>query len=433
MSSDIQVRAYRLDDAQALANIFYNTIHRVNCQDYSAEQIKAWAPESSRDPNTWRAKWEKLSPLVAEKEGVIVGFAEFEANGHIDCFYVHHEYIGKGVGSALIDEIERIACEKVIDRIYVEVSITAKPFFEAKGYEVVRSQRVTIRGIELKNFKMEKRFYHTNRKIELSDYKVEWPSQANQAMNDIQECLKEHCLELHHFGSTSIPGLCAKDKIDLICIVDKLENSLQLEQIGYEFRGEWNVPLRYGFAKRSPGFKANLHVTEQNHGFVTLNLHFRDYLRTHKDARDAYAQVKREILTDPSMHQKTDKGFGFPNYSLAKDQFIKSVIESSGYKGRHVNFCAHEREWQSYYRIRKEQLLDETQVKHDNNHYHFVLYLGTEIIGCAQVEKLNETEVILRVFAIDFSYQHKDHEQFFQQMIEQWVHHHGYQMIKLDF
>ena len=89
---------------------------------------------------------------------IIVGFAEFEPNGHIDCFYVHHEFQGKGVGSALMATIEANAATNKIHRIYSEVSITAKPFFESKGFQVVKQQKVNIRGCELTNFVMEKNF-----------------------------------------------------------------------------------------------------------------------------------------------------------------------------------------------------------------------------------------------------------------------------------
>ena len=80
-----------------------------------------------------------------------MGFAEFEPNGHIDCFYVHHEFQGSGIGSALIHEIEKEAVYKSISRVYAEVSITARPFFEAKEFQVTKQQTVQIRGVELIN------------------------------------------------------------------------------------------------------------------------------------------------------------------------------------------------------------------------------------------------------------------------------------------
>jgi putative acetyltransferase len=152
----INIRKYREVDAPALANIYYHTIHTVNTRDYSEEQINAWAPSDSiKDYSGWQTKLDKIKPFVAEMESVIVGFAEFEPNGHIDCFYVHHEYQGKGVGTALMTAIFDEAEEQGITRIYAEVSITAKPFFEAKEFTVVKEQTVNLRGVELINFVME--------------------------------------------------------------------------------------------------------------------------------------------------------------------------------------------------------------------------------------------------------------------------------------
>lgn len=47
MRKEISIREYRPEDTQALANIFYNTVHRINIQHYTKEQIDVWAPLSS--------------------------------------------------------------------------------------------------------------------------------------------------------------------------------------------------------------------------------------------------------------------------------------------------------------------------------------------------------------------------------------------------
>ncbi len=157
MSSKILIRRYNDGDAKFISQLYYDTIHTVNAKDYSKEQLEAWAPYSSvKDYSGWEEKLQKIKPFVALIGEQIVGFAEFEPNGHIDCFYVHHEFQGRGVGSALMREIEIEAREKLLGRIYAEVSITAKPFFEAKGFKVVKQQTVTLRGVDLVNFVMEK-------------------------------------------------------------------------------------------------------------------------------------------------------------------------------------------------------------------------------------------------------------------------------------
>jgi len=156
MNELISIREYQIEDAQALADIFYNTIHKINIRDYSEAQVDAWAPTTSLDSESWKTKWEKLKPIVAVVDNMVAGFVEFEPNGHIDCFYCHHDWIGKGVGSALMKAVVTSAQKQNITRIFAEVSITARPFFESNGFRVVKQQTIVRRGIELTNFVMEK-------------------------------------------------------------------------------------------------------------------------------------------------------------------------------------------------------------------------------------------------------------------------------------
>lgn len=155
MTTEIIIRDYTPDDAQQLANIYYYTIHNINIRDYSEDQVNAWAPSSSLELTGWKKKWNTITPMVALINNKIVGFTEFETNGHIDCFYVHHEYQGLGIGSSLMNEIFNRATDLNLKRVFSEVSITAKPFFESKGFYVVQQQNVEIRGVKLTNFIME--------------------------------------------------------------------------------------------------------------------------------------------------------------------------------------------------------------------------------------------------------------------------------------
>lgn len=139
ITGNIKIKKYQEKDAKAIVQIYYDAIYEVCCKDYTRDQIQAWAPESCLDPNSgWIEKWKKLPPLVAVIDNKIVGFAEFENNGYIDCFYVHHQFQNRNIGSKLLEEIEKIAKQKNLSEIYAEVSITAKPFFEKKGFKILK-------------------------------------------------------------------------------------------------------------------------------------------------------------------------------------------------------------------------------------------------------------------------------------------------------
>ena len=143
-------------DVPQIVRIFFETIHRVNTRDYTAAQVAAWAP-AVPDAEAWAArKLPTRTTFVADDDGVIAGFGELEPSGHIDCFYCRHDYQRRGVGSAILARIEERARSLGAARLFAEVSITAHPFFEARGFSVVRQQTVVRRGVELTNFVMDK-------------------------------------------------------------------------------------------------------------------------------------------------------------------------------------------------------------------------------------------------------------------------------------
>lgn len=156
MRKEISIRDYHPDDVQALANIYFNTIHKINIQHYTKEQVDEWAPASSLETEGWAKKFSRTKPIVAVVEDEIVGFAELESNGHIDCFFCHHDWIGKGIGSALMKEIFQRAKNNHIHHIFSEVSITARLFFEKNGFRVVAGHTTVRNGIERTGFKMER-------------------------------------------------------------------------------------------------------------------------------------------------------------------------------------------------------------------------------------------------------------------------------------
>lgn len=151
----MKIRNYVDADAEALWYIFFNTIRNINIRDYSQAQVEAWAPEL-QDLSAWRNRMKELSPFVAEIDGVIVGYADIQDNGLIDHFFCHHEYQGRGAGKALMKYVLKAGGNRGITRFYSEVSITARPFFEYFGFEVVKHQEIEIRGQTLRNFIMKK-------------------------------------------------------------------------------------------------------------------------------------------------------------------------------------------------------------------------------------------------------------------------------------
>lgn len=155
MKQQINIRSFRKEDAEAVAGIFHKTIREVNSADYSTEQVEAWAPD-----NIYFRDWETFClskhTFIAELKKDIAGFAQIEDNGYIDCFYCHKNYQGLGVGKALFAALLQKAKELGVQKLQAEVSITAKPFFSALGFNLVRKQEVHLRGSCFINYLMEK-------------------------------------------------------------------------------------------------------------------------------------------------------------------------------------------------------------------------------------------------------------------------------------
>lgn len=147
----MQIRRYTPADCPAMAALFYDTVHRVNCRDYTPEQLDVWAT-GQVDLESWNRSFLAHHTLVAMKDGVLVGFGDMDSTGYLDRLYVHADYQGQGIATALCDALEKA----VPGPITTHASITAKPFFQGRGYRVVKAQQVQRQGILLTNYVMEK-------------------------------------------------------------------------------------------------------------------------------------------------------------------------------------------------------------------------------------------------------------------------------------
>lgn len=150
-----RVRRFRIGDEEALRQLFFETIRYVNRRDYSDEQVRAWATDEY-DAARWAARIRDLNPFVCEIGSRIAGYADLQPSGYIDHFFVSRHHQRQGVGSALFRRIEEESRTLQLDELHADVSITARPFFEHYGFEVVRSQEITIGDVALTNFRMRR-------------------------------------------------------------------------------------------------------------------------------------------------------------------------------------------------------------------------------------------------------------------------------------
>jgi len=155
----VKIIKYKETDIKEIVSLFYETVHSVNSKDYSQLELDAWAPKDEKEfkMKSWQQTLEENITFVAKINNKIVGFSDITHNGYLDRLYVHKDYQGKGIATALVDILEVEAKKINLLEIDTEASITAKPFFEQRGYKIVCSQTVERKGVKLTNFKMKKR------------------------------------------------------------------------------------------------------------------------------------------------------------------------------------------------------------------------------------------------------------------------------------
>ncbi len=146
------LRDYTPSDCKTLAELFFNTVHIINAKDYSEEQLNAWAT-GHIDLEQWNRSFLSHYTVVAETDGTVVGFGDIDNTGYLDRLFVHADFQHQGIATAICDKLEQAShAEKIV----THASITAKGFFEKRGYKVVAKQQVQRQGILLTNYVMER-------------------------------------------------------------------------------------------------------------------------------------------------------------------------------------------------------------------------------------------------------------------------------------
>jgi len=151
----LRIREFQPADLLEIMRLFHDSVHQIASRDYTAEQIDAWAPKVP-DEARWLEKLRSTFAYVADANGQIVGFANLERSGRVDCLYTHYMHQGVGIASRLLSEIETRARALGARRLFTEASLTARPFFQRRGFRVVRENEVERLGVRMRNYIMER-------------------------------------------------------------------------------------------------------------------------------------------------------------------------------------------------------------------------------------------------------------------------------------
>ena len=160
--------------------------------------------------------------------------------------------------------------------------------------------------------------------VTLVPYDPAWPQMFEAERKNIEAALGDRVIEIHHIGSTAIPGLAAKPIIDIMIAVRQLEDAIEcigpLGDLGYAFIDHPQNTDRRFFRKGVPRTH-HVHIVAQGNTELRDHLTFRDALRADPQLRDEYAALKYDLAE----RHRTDRA----QYSESKTEFVQRVLSSA--------------------------------------------------------------------------------------------------------
>ena len=156
-NSEITIRPGNIGDLTEMQKLYVDTITTICKDDYSQEQIKAWT-SSIENTQRWTDILTSQYILITELDDKIVGYISLYNNDYIDLLFVHKDYQRQGIADKLYVEIEKEAIKQKATFLSADVSKTARPFFEKKGFLTLKEQTNIRQGVEIINYKMTKQF-----------------------------------------------------------------------------------------------------------------------------------------------------------------------------------------------------------------------------------------------------------------------------------
>lgn len=160
MKADFMIRVALRSDTVELKQVFQNTVLAINRRDYSQAEVEDWASCGDNLANIEDMIKTHYFIVAVNQQSEIVGFSSITPQGYLHSMFVHKDFQGKGIATVLLNEIEQYAITNGIVRITSEVSLTARPFFEKRGYIVEEEQKRKANQLSLTNFWMAKQMIY---------------------------------------------------------------------------------------------------------------------------------------------------------------------------------------------------------------------------------------------------------------------------------
>jgi putative acetyltransferase len=153
--NSVSIRTAVASDVGDITNLFMETVLERCSGEYSREQLTAWS-SAGLDHKRWLNKIKTQYFLVAVLDSTIVGFGSLEKPDCLDLLYIHKNYQRCGIAAKLFDLLEMEFRKSRLMTINADVSATARPFFERKGFRTICENHFTVGETAMMNFKMQK-------------------------------------------------------------------------------------------------------------------------------------------------------------------------------------------------------------------------------------------------------------------------------------
>ena len=158
------------------------------------------------------------------------------------------------------------------------------------------------------------------RELVIAYYDPMWPKLFELECDRLFGVCDEAVAEVHHVGSTAVPGLAAKPIVDMLVLLHRYLNDAEIAAIsaqGYEYRGEQGIAGRQYFSRTTaPAVHVHCHLMVDAAEGMRM-LYFRDYLRTHSDTARDYEDLKRRLAEQHRFDREA--------YTEAKTTFIREI------------------------------------------------------------------------------------------------------------
>jgi len=152
----MRIRPYEVTDARLLAELLQRSVLELGPRHYTPAQVRAWASVLPGPDRVHRLAEARMTLVAVDPREQPLAYGDLEASGHLDFLYCAPEAAGTGVARALYEALEAHARSTRLVRVFTEASAGAQGLFVRSGFRTIVRRELSIAGVSIHNFAMEK-------------------------------------------------------------------------------------------------------------------------------------------------------------------------------------------------------------------------------------------------------------------------------------